>query len=148
MTKRMPFTEFPEADWRQIMATNLDGPFLCSQACVPLMLRSGGGAIVNIASISGLRASTMRAAYGTSKAALLHMTRIWQEELGSIGVRSISFDPGDMDTPLHAAAVPDADRAALKSPATSARELVELIEDMLTKMLPCLAGALLERAER
>ncbi|MCB2040455.1 MAG: SDR family oxidoreductase, partial [Rhodoferax sp.] len=60
-------TSFQE--WRHVLATNLDGAFLCSQACVPLMLKSGsGGSIVNIASISGLRASTLRVAYGTSKA--------------------------------------------------------------------------------
>ena len=50
--------------WR----TNLDGAFLCTQAVAPVMLRAGGGSVVNIASISGLRASTMRVAYGTSKA--------------------------------------------------------------------------------
>ena len=57
-------------EWRDVMATNLDGPFLCTQAAAPLMLKHGGGAVVNIASISGLRASTLRVAYGTSKAAL------------------------------------------------------------------------------
>jgi NAD(P)-dependent dehydrogenase (short-subunit alcohol dehydrogenase family) len=54
-------------DWRWVMSVNLDGPFICTQACAPLMLKNGGGAVVNIASISGLRASTLRVAYGTSK---------------------------------------------------------------------------------
>src|SRR5687767_10644754 len=58
-------------DWRRVMATNLDGAFLCTQAVAPLMLSGGGGSVVHIASISGLRASTLRVAYGTSKAALL-----------------------------------------------------------------------------
>ena len=54
-------------------------------------------------------------AYGASKAALLHMGRIWHEELAAHGVGVIAIDPGDMDTPLHAAALPDADPATLKA---------------------------------
>jgi len=68
--------------WREIMATNLDGPFICTQLCAPVMLESGGGAIVNIASISGLRASLLRVAYGTSKAAVVHLTKQQAAELG------------------------------------------------------------------
>ena len=65
-----PILETTVEDWTRVLATNLTGPFLCTQACAPLMLRSGGGSVVNIASISGVRASTLRVAYGTSKAAL------------------------------------------------------------------------------
>ena len=54
--------------WSRILAVNLTGPFLCTQACAPVMLAGGGGAVVNIVSISGFRASTLRTAYGTSKA--------------------------------------------------------------------------------
>jgi meso-butanediol dehydrogenase/(S,S)-butanediol dehydrogenase/diacetyl reductase len=86
--------------WRQIMATNLDGPFLCSQACVPIMLRTGTGAIVNIASISGLRASTMRVAYGTSKAALIHLTKQQAVELGTMGIRVNAIAPGPVETEM------------------------------------------------
>ena len=60
-------------------------------------------------------------AYGVSKAALRHLTRIWHEELVDRGIRVIAVDPGDMDTPMHALAVPDADRDALKRPADAAR---------------------------
>jgi NAD(P)-dependent dehydrogenase (short-subunit alcohol dehydrogenase family) len=70
-------------------------------------------------------------AYGASKAALLHLSRIWDEELAPEGVRVISFDPGDMDTPLHALAVPEADPATLKRPETAARELVDLVATRL-----------------
>jgi NAD(P)-dependent dehydrogenase (short-subunit alcohol dehydrogenase family) len=66
-------------------------------------------------------------AYGASKAALHHLSRIWSEELASEGIRVVSIDPGDMDTPLHALAVPDADRSTLKSPAAAAREMADLI---------------------
>ena len=68
------------------METNLDGVFLCSQAATPA-LKDTRGAIVNIASISGLRASTLRVAYGTSKAAVMHLTRQQAAELGEHGIR-------------------------------------------------------------
>jgi hypothetical protein len=55
------------------------------------------------------------------------LTRVWDEESDDSGVRFISQDPGDMDTAMHAAAVPDADRTSLKRPEVAARELVEAI---------------------
>ena len=70
-----PIGETSFDDWRHVLGTNLDGAFLCTQACAPAMQAGGGGAVVNIASISGLRASTLRVAYGTSKAALIHLTK-------------------------------------------------------------------------
>ena len=88
------------ADWRYVMDTNLDGAFLCTQACAPVMLRNGGGAVVNIASISGLRASTMRVAYGTSKGALIHLTKQQAIELGDAGIRVNCIAPGPVDTEM------------------------------------------------
>ena len=85
--------------WRRVMATNLDGVFITSQAVIPRMTR-GGGAIVNIASISGLRASTLRVAYGTSKAAVIHLTRQQAAELGELGIRANCVAPGPVDTKL------------------------------------------------
>ena len=90
-------TSFEE--WRAVMAANLDGPFLCSQACVPALPR-GGGAIVNIASISGLRASTLRVAYGTSKAALIQLTKQQAVELGTLGIRVNAVAPGPVETEM------------------------------------------------
>jgi NAD(P)-dependent dehydrogenase (short-subunit alcohol dehydrogenase family) len=87
-------------EWRWVMATNLDGPFICTQACAPLMLKHGGGAVVNIASISGLRASTLRVAYGTSKAALIHLTRQQAVELGTRGIRVNAIAPGPVETEM------------------------------------------------
>ena len=55
------------------------------------------------------------------------MSRIWNEELSAAAVRMLSIDPGDMDTPMHALAVPDADRTTLKQPATAAGELADVI---------------------
>jgi NAD(P)-dependent dehydrogenase (short-subunit alcohol dehydrogenase family) len=95
-----PIGETTFDEWRWVMATNLDGPFLCVQACAPLMLKNGGGAVVNIASISGLRASTLRVAYGTSKAALIHLTRQQAVEYGNAGIRVNAIAPGPVETEM------------------------------------------------
>ena len=81
-----PIGETDFETWRTVMATNLDGVFLCSQAAIPIMAKHGG-AIVNIASISGLRASTLRVAYGTSKAAVIQLTKQQAVELGEQNIR-------------------------------------------------------------
>lgn len=87
------------AVWRRVMATNLDGVFLCSQAAVPA-LKESHGCIVNVASISGLRASTLRVAYGTSKAAVIHLTQQQAVELGEFGIRANCVAPGPVRTKL------------------------------------------------
>jgi NAD(P)-dependent dehydrogenase (short-subunit alcohol dehydrogenase family) len=95
-----PVLETSFEEWRTVMATNLDGAFLCTQAFGALMAKRGGGAIVNIASISGLRASTLRVAYGTSKAALIHLTKQHAVELGNVGVRVNVIAPGPVETEM------------------------------------------------
>jgi meso-butanediol dehydrogenase / (S,S)-butanediol dehydrogenase / diacetyl reductase len=97
-----PALEVTVDDWSRVMATNLTGPFLCTQASVPVMLRTGGGSIVNIASISGVRASTLRLAYGTSKAALMHLTKQQAVEYGNVGVRVNAVAPGPVETAMAA----------------------------------------------
>lgn len=94
-----PIAEHDFARWRRVMETNLDGVFLVSQAMLP-DLRASRGAIVNIASISGLRASTLRLAYGTSKAAVIHFTKQQAVELGEHGIRANCVAPGPVDTKL------------------------------------------------
>ena len=71
-----------------------------SQAIAPVMCQTGGGAVVNIASISGLRASTLRVAYGTSKAAIIQLTKQQAVELGTVGIRSNVIAPGPVDTEM------------------------------------------------
>ncbi|PVB60114.1 SDR family oxidoreductase [Labrenzia sp. 011] len=94
-----PIEETTFARWRRVMDTNLDGVFLMSQAAIPA-LRETRGAIVNIASISGLRASTLRVAYGTSKAAVIHITKQQAAELGEYGIRANCVCPGPVRTKL------------------------------------------------
>lgn len=87
-------------EWRQVLATNLDGAFLCNQAFGAHMARQRSGAIVHIASISGLRASTLRVAYGTSKAALIALAQQYAVELGNLGVRVNTVCPGPVETEM------------------------------------------------
>jgi NAD(P)-dependent dehydrogenase (short-subunit alcohol dehydrogenase family) len=87
------------ARWRTVMETNLDGVFLMTQALTPA-LRIAKGAIVNIASISGLRASTLRVAYGTSKAGVIQLTQQQAVELGEHGIRANCVCPGPVRTKL------------------------------------------------
>jgi NAD(P)-dependent dehydrogenase (short-subunit alcohol dehydrogenase family) len=119
-------------DLETALATNLVGPFRLTKALLGALgssARAGRPALViNIISDAAVTPYAGWGAYGASKAALLHLSRIWNEELASHGIRVEAIDPGDMDTPLHALAVPDADPRALKRPADSAREIVELIE--------------------
>ena len=86
------------AEFQRTLDVNLTGPFLLTKAAVPLM--SKGGSIVNITSISGLRASALRIAYGTSKAALAHMTRQLALELSVLGIRVNAVAPGPVDTAM------------------------------------------------
>ncbi|CUI38638.1 SDR family NAD(P)-dependent oxidoreductase [Cognatishimia activa] len=85
--------------WRRVMETNLDGVFLMTQAAIPA-LKETSGSIVNIASISGLRASTLRVAYGTSKAAVIQLTKQQAAELGEYGIRANCICPGPVRTKL------------------------------------------------
>ena len=122
-------------DLEQALATNLVGPFRLTKALLGALAasaREGRGAVVlNVSSDAAINAYSGWGAYGASKAALHHLSRIWEEELASLGVRFLSLDPGDMDTPLHALAVPDADPTTLKPPADAARELGGAIERAL-----------------
>jgi len=92
--------------------------------------------VVNVTSDAAVTPYAGWGAYGASKAALAHLGRIWHEELASHGIAVVAIDPGDMDTPLHAAAVPDADPATLKRPRDSAREIVDRIDRERAALLP------------
>jgi NAD(P)-dependent dehydrogenase (short-subunit alcohol dehydrogenase family) len=94
-----PIEETNFERWRAVMSVNLDGVFLCTQAATAA-LKKTSGAIVNIASISGLRASTLRVAYGTSKAGVIQLTEQQAAELGEYGIRANCVAPGPVRTKL------------------------------------------------
>lgn len=94
-----PAEEISFQEWSDVMASNLNGTFLCSQAAFPALLLAQGS-IVNIASISGVRASTLRMAYGTSKAAIMHLTKQQAVEYGNQGVRANAVAPGPVETEM------------------------------------------------
>jgi NAD(P)-dependent dehydrogenase (short-subunit alcohol dehydrogenase family) len=122
-------------DLERAMATNVVGPFRLTKALLGALAASAregrGGVVVNISSDAAVTPYPGWGAYGASKAALHHLSQIWNLELVEAGIHILSHDPGDMDTPLHAVAVPEADPALLKSPEDSARELIAAIEAAL-----------------
>jgi NAD(P)-dependent dehydrogenase (short-subunit alcohol dehydrogenase family) len=110
------------------LAVNVLGPFRLTRALLgPLRLR-GDGLVVMVSSDAAVEAYPEWGAYGASKAALDHLGRTWSAELHGAGVRVLVVDPGEMDTAMHAAAMPDADRATLASPAAVAERFVAIIE--------------------
>jgi NAD(P)-dependent dehydrogenase (short-subunit alcohol dehydrogenase family) len=116
-------------DLQAALAANLVGPFRLTKALLGALRASARdgrpAAIVNITSDAAATPYPGWGAYGASKAALSHLSRIWHEELREHGVRVLTLDPGDMETPLHALAVPEADPATLKRPIDAAREILQ-----------------------
>jgi len=113
------------------LATNLVGPFRLTKALLGALSASAREGrhpiVVNVSSDAAVTPYPNWGAYGASKAALLHLSRIWDAELSDFGVRVLSIDPGDMDTPLHALAAPDDDTSTLKKPEAAAREIADAI---------------------
>jgi NAD(P)-dependent dehydrogenase (short-subunit alcohol dehydrogenase family) len=130
-------------DLELALATNLVGPFRLTKALLGALAasaREGRGAVVlNVSSDAAINAYPTWGAYGASKAALHHLSRVWNEELSAEGIRVLSLDPGDMDTPLHALAAPDADPSTLRRPELAAREFADAIAAVLP--ISALAGA-------
>jgi NAD(P)-dependent dehydrogenase (short-subunit alcohol dehydrogenase family) len=115
-------------DLERVLAVNLIGPFRLTKAVAGAMALGGGGLVVHLSSDAAVNAYPRWGAYSASKAALDHLSRIWAAELEELGVRVLSVDPGDMNTAMHAAAIPDADPASLSHPDEVAERLVEMIE--------------------
>jgi NAD(P)-dependent dehydrogenase (short-subunit alcohol dehydrogenase family) len=133
----VPLADTDCEDLEKALATNVLGPFRLTKAMLGSLASSAregrGAVVVNISSDAAVNAYPQWGAYGLSKAALLHMTRIWDEELAVEGIRFLSLDPGDMDTPLHARALPDAHRSELKRPETAAEEIADAIAAALAE---------------
>jgi NAD(P)-dependent dehydrogenase (short-subunit alcohol dehydrogenase family) len=92
--------DITEETWDQTLATNLTGPFWASREAARLMVDSGGGAIVNVASTCAIVAESPLAAYNASKAGLVLLTQSFAHELGHLGVRCNAVAPGLTDTPM------------------------------------------------
>jgi NAD(P)-dependent dehydrogenase (short-subunit alcohol dehydrogenase family) len=126
-----PLADTDCEDLEAALATNLVGPFRLTKALLGALAASARDAraplIVNVSSDAAETPYPNWGAYGASKAALRHLSRIWREELIGLGIDVATVDPGDMDTPLHALAVPDADAASLKRPEQAAIEIADLI---------------------
>ena len=122
-------------DFETALATNLLGPFRLTRALLGSLTAAarerGGAVVLNVSSDAAIEPYPTWGAYGASKAALRHLSRIWDKELAAQRVRVLSLDPGDMDTPLHALAAPGDDPATLKRPAEAAREFADAIEAAL-----------------
>lgn len=114
-------------DLEQVFQTNVVGPFRLTKAIVPSMLLKQEGVVVNISSDAAVNAFPTWGSYSMSKAAIDHQSRIFDEELKSQGVRFFSIDPGDMNTPMHFAAIPDANPDDLRDPVDSAFKIIQLI---------------------
>jgi NAD(P)-dependent dehydrogenase (short-subunit alcohol dehydrogenase family) len=114
-------------DLERALAVNLVGPFRLTKVIAGHMVLRRGGTIVHISSDAAVNAYPRWGAYGASKAAQDHLARILAAELADTGVRVLSIDPGDMDTDLHAAADPTADRAALQRPDDAAARILETL---------------------
>lgn len=114
-------------DLTAVLEANVLGPFRLAKAILPGMLTQKQGLLVHISSDAAVSAYPAWGGYSASKAALDHLSRIWQAELGEFGIKSVAVDPGDMRTPMHFAAVPGAKPEELKDPKVSARQLVERI---------------------
>jgi NAD(P)-dependent dehydrogenase (short-subunit alcohol dehydrogenase family) len=116
-------------DLEQVLAVNLVGPFRLTKALVGPMILRGRGLVVHVSSDAATSAYPRWGAYGASKAALDHLSRIWAAELEGTGVRFLGVDPGEMDTEMHAAAIPEADRSTLARPEAVAWAVAEMIAD-------------------
>src|SRR5262249_48645126 len=114
-------------DLKRTLETNLVGPFRLAKVIVGSMALRGQGLVIGISSDAAVEAYSGWGAYSISKAALDHMTRIFAAELHGVGVQFLSIDPGEMDTQMHAEAMPEANRSALAKPDAVSARILEII---------------------
>jgi len=114
-------------DFEQVLQTNLIGPFRLTRIVAGAMALRGSGLVVHVSSDAAVAAYPRWGAYGVSKAALDHLNRSWAVEVP--GVKFFSVDPGEMDTDMHAQAMPDAEKSSLARPADVARRVARMIAD-------------------
>lgn len=115
-------------DLHEVLEANLVGPFRLTKIIAGSMALRGEGVVVHVSSDAAVAAYPRWGAYGVSKAAQDHLSRLWAAEIGELGVRVFAVDPGEMDTEMHARAIPDVDRSSLASPRVVAQRIAEMIE--------------------
>lgn len=139
----LPFlADYPPAAFDDVLQVNVAAPFRLTQALIGSMLLRNRGVIINVTSDAAVTGYPGWGAYAVSKAGLESLTRTWAAELAGTGVRIFAVDPGDMDTDMHHAAIPDADPRELARPDDVALAFVRLI----TTTEPDLAGRRVEAA--
>jgi len=111
----------------RVLAVNVVGPFRLSKAVGGAMALRRSGTILNLSSDAAVNAYARWGAYSASKAALDQLGRVLAVELAEHGVRVLSVDPGEMNTAMHRAALPDADPRTLLDPAMVAERIVALL---------------------
>jgi NAD(P)-dependent dehydrogenase (short-subunit alcohol dehydrogenase family) len=115
------------ASFAEVVRVNLEAPFILARTVIGGMLLRRDGVVVNISSDAAVQGYPGWGAYSATKAGLDALTRVWAAELEGSGVRVYAVDPGDMDTEMHRAAVPDADPSELERPEDVAEAFVELV---------------------
>ncbi len=121
--------DYPWEELLRVYRINVVAPIHLTQLVLPQMKARGDGVVINITSDAGINAYPNWGGYGSSEAALEHASRTFAAELEGSGVRVVAFDPGDMDTTMYRAALPDADFASLAQPSSVAPRVVELFEE-------------------
>jgi NAD(P)-dependent dehydrogenase (short-subunit alcohol dehydrogenase family) len=122
------------ASFAEVVRVNLEAPFILARTVIGGMLLRRDGVVVNISSDAALQGYPGWGAYSATKAGLDALTRVWAAELEGSGVRVYAVDPGDMDTEMHRAAVPDADPSELERPENVAEAFVELVTTGLSSV--------------
>jgi NAD(P)-dependent dehydrogenase (short-subunit alcohol dehydrogenase family) len=141
-TPLRPLLDTDCEDLAAVFEVNVAGPFRLTRAIAGGMAVRGRGLVVNVTSDASVSAYPTWGAYSVSKAALDHLGRIWAAEMAGTGVRFLTIDPGEMDTAMHADAMPDADRSVLADPDDVAARFVDIIRN--AEQIP--SGARLEAA--
>ena len=141
-TPLRPLLDTECEDLVRVLEVNLVGPFRLTRAVAGGMAVRGRGLVVSVTSDASISAYAAWGAYSVSKAALDHLGRVWAAELAESGVRFLTVDPGEMDTAMHADAMPEADRTVLADPAAVADRIVDIVRH--AERIP--SGARLEAA--
>jgi NAD(P)-dependent dehydrogenase (short-subunit alcohol dehydrogenase family) len=127
-TPLRPLLDTECEDLAAVLETNVVGPFRLTKVIAGSMALRNTGLVVQVSSDAAVEAYAGWGAYGVSKAATDHLTRVFAAELAARGVRFVAVDPGEMDTVMHEAAIPDADKASLLRPDEVAERIARVIE--------------------